>query len=301
MSDDALAYPRLRQWVMATPWAILPAKLAVILDVLRYRAAGERFTPAEIQTQLAAATPARPGGRQGTIAVLPLVGVIAQRMGSLAESSGGISTERIAAGFRQAVNDPSISGVVFDIDSPGGAVYGVPELAAEIFAARGTKPMIAVANSVAASGAYWLGVAADELVVTPSGEVGSIGVITAHTDLSRAYDTAGETITLISAGKFKSEGNPFEPLGEEARQARQGRVDDYYGQFVTAVARYRGVSVGAVRNGYGEGRMLGAAAALREGMVDRIATLEETIQRLSAGHVRLADRQRALRLQLLGA
>jgi ClpP class serine protease len=85
---------------------------------------------------------------------------------------------------------------------------------------------------------------------------------------------------LISAGKYKVEGNPFEPLSDEARAAFQARVDDYYRMFVDAVARYRGVSAAEVRSGFGEGRVVGAREAVRLGMADRIATLDEALSRL---------------------
>jgi len=104
---------------------------------------------------------------------------------------GGTSITGFRAAFRQALRDPSVSAIIFDVDSPGGTIDGVPELADEIFAARGRKPMVAVANTQMASAAYWIASAADEIVVTPSGSVGSIGVLTAREDLSRATQMAG--------------------------------------------------------------------------------------------------------------
>ena len=183
---------------------------------------------------------------------------------------------------------------------------GVEELSAEIFQARGQKPITAVANSLAASAAYWIATAADELVVTPSGEVGSIGVFAAHEDVSGMLEQAGVKVNLVSAGRYKTEGNPFEPLTEEARASIQGRVDEYYEQFVSAVARNRGVKRSEVRNGFGEGRVVGAKQAVSLGMADRVGTLDETINRALGGRrsrgARADDldyRQRRLRLRLL--
>ena len=115
------------------------------------------------------------------------------------------------------------------------------------------------------------------MIVTPSGQVGSIGVFAAHDDLSRAYDAAGVTTTLIAAGKYKVEGNPFEPLGDEAKAYIQSRIDDYYGMFVRGVAKGRGVSVDKVRSDFGQGRMVGAADAVTAGLADRVGTLEDAI------------------------
>jgi ClpP class serine protease len=87
-------------------------------------------------------------------------------------------------------------------------------------------------------------------------------------------------VTLVSAGKHKVEGNPYEPLGDEARTAIQGRVDDYYALIVKAVAKGRGTTPAAVREGFGQGRVVGAADAVELGMADRIGTLDQEIARL---------------------
>jgi signal peptide peptidase SppA len=167
--------------------------------------------------------------------------------------------------------------------SPGGVVTGTDELSSQIFAARGTKPIIAHVNGYAASAAYWIASAADEIVVTSSGQVGSIGVIGVHDDVSAALEKMGVKKTIISSGKYKAEGSPFGPLSDEARTHRQQEADAYYDDFVRAVARNRNVSLSAVRDGFGQGRMVRAEAAIAEGMADRIATLDETIARF-AGH-----------------
>jgi len=124
---------------------------------------------------------------------------------------------------------------------------------------------------------YWLASQCSELVVTPSGQVGSIGVFAAHEDMSKAAEIAGYKISLVSAGKYKTEANPFEPLSDEARQALQSKVNDFYGDFTKAVARGRGVGVNEVRSGFGEGRMISAQQAVKEKMADRVATLDQTL------------------------
>jgi signal peptide peptidase SppA len=132
-----------------------------------------------------------------------------------------------AAAFRQALADPSIGGIVISVDSPGGSVYGVPELVAEIYRARGQKPVVAVADSMAASAAYWIACQAEQVYVTPGGEVGSIGVLTAHADMSQALANEGVSVSVISAGRYKAEASPYAPLTDEARAAIQARVDEY--------------------------------------------------------------------------
>lgn len=258
-----------------TPWAIHPGKLREIEALLSDRAAGVRYTAEEIEAKIGGRRAAAIARRSGSVAVLPIHGTIAHRMGSLSETSGGISTERIAGWLRAAVADESVKAIVLDVDSPGGTVSGVEELAREIHAAREKKPIVAVANAWAASAAYWLASQAEELVVTPSGSVGSIGVYSAHIDYSKALEAEGVSVTLIHAGAHKVEGNPYQALGEEARAEMQSKVDAYYRMFTSAVKRGRG----GVSDDVMQGRMYTADQAVSAGLADRVATLDETMRR----------------------
>lgn len=212
----------------------------------------------------------------GQIAVIPIRGTIGQHRSS--DFWADTSTETVAGQIGSMMGNPSIGAVVLDIDSPGGIVYGTPELAETIRNARGSgKPIYALANGQAASAAYWIGSAADKFFVTPSGEVGSIGVWNMHADMSVALEQAGIEMTLVSAGKHKVEGHPFAPLEDEARAEMQQSVDRYHEMFLADVALGRGEKKTVVREAYGQGRMLGADAAKRVGMVDGIATMPELL------------------------
>jgi signal peptide peptidase SppA len=199
------------------------------------------------------------------------------------------------------VADDSVGGILIDIDSPGGSVFGVQELANEIYQARSQKPVIAIANSLAASAAYWIGSSASELYVTPGGEVGSIGVFAAHQNRAKALEAQGVETTLISAGKYKVEGSPFGPLSDEAKAFMQTRIDAHYGAFTRDVARNLGTNVDAVRSGMGEGRTLGAQAAKAAGMVTGVMTFDQVLQKMardiSAGksNARAGSRAAAMR------
>lgn len=205
------------------------------------------------------------------VAVIPVQGVLSQRGGMCA-----LGCTDISAALAQAMADPNVGGILLDIDSPGGGVFGVDELAAEIMSARERKPIVAYANSRAASAAYWLASAASEISVTPGGEVGSIGIYVVH----QAQEASGASI--VSAGKYKVEAHPYAPLSDEARASLQQKVDDHYGRFITRVASGRNVPEATVRDGYGEGRMLTAKRALAEGMVDHVETFGEALGRLAA-------------------
>lgn len=276
-------YERILRAVANTPWAIEPKRGAQIMEFFRLKAEGivlERYEIEAIVQENEQSNLRRTDA--GSVAVLTIAGVIAHRAEQVDDISGpgGTSTEKLGQRFDQAVDDPNVSAILFDIRSPGGSVDGVPELATKIRNARGSKPIVASANAFAASAAYWLAVSADELVVTPSGEVGSIGVYTAHQDFSQAFELEGVKTTLIHAGKFKVEANPFEPLTDEAHEALQSRVDDFHAMFINDVAKGRGVKASEVRSGFGEGRMVGAREAVQLGMADRVETFEATLARI---------------------
>jgi signal peptide peptidase SppA len=298
-------YPHVLQAVYGRPWLIdrdfFEEILAPIADL---RAAGLSFSPEEIEARLQAARDQDGQGERrerilasaagyndgrapkgGAPYVIPIFGPISRRM-NMMTMSGGTSIEDLAAEFRAALADDGVCGIVFAIDSPGGSVDGVEEFAAEIRAARDQKPIVAVADASALSAAYYIASAAQELVVTPSGRVGSVGVIYQHTDSTKADEMAGLQKTRIFAGKYKTE--TMQPLTEEATAAIQADVDEYYRMFVRAVARGRGVSMETVRADYGQGRAVLAKAALAAGMVDRIDTLDNTIRRVGRGAIKPA-------------
>lgn len=283
MSDHTPGSGRLPHVVKAiseTPWAIVPDRLAAILEIVQMRANGLRLTDDEIRARIGAGARQAVPRTTASVAVLPLFGVMVPRADMFTQMSGATSVSGFAESFRAAVANPEVDAIVIDIDSPGGSTDLVAELADEVFGARGAKPIVAVADTLAASAAYWVGSQADEFVVTPSGEVGSIGVFAAHQDISVMQEKLGVKTTLVRAGRFKADTNPFEPLSGEARDALQARVDEFYGMFVAAVARGRGVSADTVREGFGEGRVVTGSQALAAGMVDRIDTFESTVDRM---------------------
>jgi signal peptide peptidase SppA len=266
-------------------WAIHADKMAEMIPALIRHAKGDRLSAEELAAFMGGRDENGPptSTKRGAVAIIPIRGTIAHRMEAMGMSSGGASCERINAMVDQVKADEQIGTVVYDVDTPGGTVTGLMETAAKMFALRGIKKQIAVINGSCCSAGYWLASQCDEIVINPSGQAGSIGVFFAHKDLSAALEKEGIRVTLIKAGKYKTEGNPFEPLSEEAEAQLQVRVDQAYAQFVKDVARGRGVEASAVRAGYGEGRALPAKEAKAAGLVDRIGTMEDTLARLTGG------------------
>ena len=281
-----LRYPLLLSWVRRGIWAIDAVEGQRIVEAIVGLATGVRAwddDDGEDRVRRRQAAARDRNQPQEGIAVVPITGVISPRVHDVdgLSTGGGMSAEGFAAVMRQLAADPSIKGIVLDVDSPGGNVAGVPEAVSAIRDARAAgKPVSAVANHWAASAAYWLASAADELVVTQSGEVGSIGVYVYHEDISKRLGMLGVTPTLIKAGPNKAEGHPAFPLGEDATANIQARVDDYYGMFVKDVAKGRGVPISTVREQFGGGRMVGAQEAVRLGMADRVDSLANTIKRM---------------------
>ena len=282
----------------ANQWAILPEKMDEIREFLAARAAGVVWTPDEIQARIGDRPQAYQPPMGSKVAVLSLFGVMAQRMNALEQTSGGTSTEVFGQAFDDAIANEDVKAVVLNIDSPGGAVMGTLELAAKIFAARGTKPIIASVNSLAASAAFWVASQADEIVITPSGQIGSLGVLAIHRDESKAMENEGITETIVSAGPFKAE--QAGPLGKEAKEYIQGMVDAQYTEFVATVAKGRGVSPGTAASKFGQGRMVNAQQAVAAGMADRIGTLQQVLSEFGVTSSPSGDATSAPAFQMKG-
>lgn len=299
-----MKYARILAAVASTPWAIDQAKGAAIMQFLAFAAAGGVHSPGEIEVILGRParaydddgpreTPAERAARlaaqdqqqiadRGGIAVLSLEGVISPRMSGMEDTSGGASAEGFARKLSGYISDPRVAGIVVDVDSPGGNVLGIHEAARAMRQARGVKPVAAVANPTAASAAYWIASNAGSLAVMPSGEVGSIGVYGYHEDISERLAKFGIKPTLIKSGisPNKAETASAFPLTPDAAAHMQAGVDRYGAMFIGDVAAGRGVAPDKVQGTFGGGRMLGAEDALKVGMVDRIATLDEEIARM---------------------
>ncbi len=231
---------------------------------------------------------------KGQVVTVPLHGFISHKATIWSALGFETASETFAGWLSDLANNRDVGAIVIDIDSPGGTVAGISGVADKIFALRGKKPIIAVVNDMMASAAYWLGSAADEIVADPSSSIGSIGVVAVHFDHSAELEIAGIKPTIIMAGEFKAEGNPFEPLSDEAKDFIRNRVDEFFESFVSAVARHRGISASTVKADFGKGRIFLAAKAKSVGMIDRIATKEQVINDLMpAGTGKSVSRARA--------
>ena len=269
-----------------------------------FTAGGQMPDLAALDARIAPQTRNAVAGRQGTVAVIPVRGVITPKPSMWEQYGLTTSVASVVNATRAAVADPNIKAVVLEYDSPGGSTAGLSGGHAELMALRGTKPIIAQVDHLAASAAYWLASAADEIAISPGGLAGSVGVYSMHMDQSEAMAKLGVKAEFIHAGSDKVLANGFEPLSDAGRAYMQGLVDAAYAAFTSDVAAGRGVDVSRVRgDAYGNGRVLTADAARAAGVVDVTRSMAQTLAAYGAQPTASGDRQRramALRLIELG-
>lgn len=311
-------------FALSQPWALRPEVMAAYAAILARRVAlkegiAEHAARAPLAMEDEGREPpppahiamsSRAGGAGsssgGAIAVIAIRGTIVQRADQLPLCEGGTATEDISLALRMAMADTTVGQIILHQHSPGGSVYGVEELGDEIREMRKDKPIVGFISSLSASACYWIGSQCSELYVTPGGEAGSIGVWSAHQNIKAYLEKEGVDIRLISAGKYKVEGHPYDALSEEAEAFMQSRVNDYYGAFVDAVAKGRKVPVSQVREGMGQGRVLGAKDALAQNMVDGVMTFDELVRKMqkdakASGAPRRAAADRNREIEILAA
>lgn len=199
--------------------------------------------------------------------------------------------EYIREALKRGAEDDDVRGIALLIDSPGGMVSGNFDLVDDIFGMRGKKPVRAYASDSAYSAAYSIASAADNITVSRSGGVGSVGVVTTHVDMSAAMEKWGYKITFIYAGKHKVDGNPYQELPEDVRGRIQTRIDNTYDEFVGIVARNRGMDEKAVRKT--EALTYSAQEALDVGFADKIGRIDEEITAFAATFNQREDEEMA--------
>ena len=211
---------------------------------------------------------------EGSIGHLPILGPLVQRGDWLTGLFGIASYDDIAAAAEAAFTDPGTRAVLMEIDSPGGEVAGLFDFVDRLAALKAVtgKPLWAIAREQALSASYAIASVADRLLVTQTGEVGSIGVIAVHVDQSAHDQAEGRQYTLIHAGAKKVDGNPHVPLSPEALADIQADVDDLYARLVARVARARGVNPEAIAST--EAAIYRGQHAVAAGLADGIATLD---------------------------
>lgn len=271
--------------IMTSPWAITPNKLQEIRQVYATHLRGPKIDLKELKGNAAFGLSESPDDLRGYavdggVAVITVADVLTKNRTLFSYLFGGTSMRDIGDAFRNAMSDQDVHSIVLHIDSPGGTVDGTEELANLISAERGRKPVVAVADGMMASAAYWVGSSADRIYISgETTEIGSIGVVATHLDTSKWEDDMGVKFTEITAGKYKRIASMHKPLSDEGRTYIQDQVDAIYKVFVDSVAENRGRSVEQILEA-ADGKVFLGRAAVENGLADDVATLDQVINQL---------------------
>ena len=280
--------------LLTSPWALQPEKLVEIQAIYATHLRGDKIDLAAVEARLGRPLANEQQAyeiRSGGIAVLPVEGVIAPKANLFTRISGGTSTQQLTLQVESAIADPRVRALVLAIDSPGGSVFGTPELAAAIFELGQSKPIVSVSDGTIASAAYWIGSAANAVFISgPTVHAGSIGVVATHDYAPRG---PGAKTTEITAGKYKRIASSTEPLTDAGRDYIQAQVDHIYSVFVDAVAQHRGVDTDTVLERMADGHVFIGQQAIAAGLVDGVSTVDAMVERLAADPREFAKRRKA--------
>ncbi|OZA14297.1 MAG: serine peptidase [Rhodobacterales bacterium 17-64-5] len=286
-------HAQIAQRAFNTPLLVEPSKAMAFLSGLGPRITGRqlRMTGLEVSPEdiAHAAPPARAGilthdlavqyQRDGQtpfamlngVAVIEVSGVLVHRGAWIGQSSGQTSYEGIAAQVSAAASDPSVRGIALEIDSFGGELAGVFDLADAIRTAREAKRVWAFVAEHAFSAGYALASQADRIILPRTGAVGSIGVVVMHADLSGQLSDAGVTVTLIHSGAHKVDGNPYAPLPVPVRARIQAEIDSIRTLFAQTAAAGRGRRLTADAAIATEAECYRGADAVAAGLADEVS------------------------------
>jgi len=277
--------PHLAQRLLNAPLMIRPEKAEIVMAAL-----AARLGVGRIESGLDAAPPPELMQRGHVVregydvaegvALIQVQGTLVQRLGTLRPYSGMTGYDGIRQNFLSALMDPAVRAIVLDIDSPGGEVAGCFDLADQIYAARGIKPIWAVLAEGAYSAAYALASAADRITVPRTGGAGSIGVITMLADLSRALGKDGIAVHFVTYGERKAEEARarFTGVSPDLLARIQGEIDQVGELFVATVARNRRLSADRIRAQ--QAACFLGAAALDQQLVDAVMPPDQAFRAL---------------------
>lgn len=277
-------YPRLLSTFLNSQWMILPDSMANIVALAQQlldspEALNRALNDSEAEPEMVAKETGkrlentRTVEIRGDVAVIPVTGPIFRYANMCTAFCGAVSVAELATDFNSVLNNPKVKSILFEIDSPGGEASGICEFADHIFEARGKKPMTAYVSAYGCSAAYWIASAADEIVLSDTAAVGSIGVVS--TVRKKKDDNTMEIVSTQSPNKRP------DMETEEGRALMQTYVDDLASVFVSRVARNRGVAVEKVLSDYGQGDIMVGQKAIQAGLADRLGSFEGVLSEMS--------------------
>ncbi len=278
--------------LLTSAWAIEPAKLIEMQAIYATHMRGEKIDIAAIEARMGrplANEQQKYAIQDGGVAVLPIEGVLAPKANLFMQISGGASTQMLTTQVQSAMADSRVKSIILAIDSPGGSVFGTPELAAVIREAAAIKPIVAVTDATLASAAYWIGSSANAIYITgPTVNVGSIGVVARH-----SYEPSAGQVTEVTAGRYKRAVSGDKPLDKQGLAYMQSQVDHLYEVFVGVVADNRKASIEQVLAHMADGRVFIGQQAIDRGLVDGFSTVDAMVEQLATNPAQFANRRKA--------
>lgn len=280
--------------LITSPWAVQPETLLEIQAIYATHLKGDKIDLAAVEARLGrplASDQQDYQVRDGGVAVLPIEGVIAPKANLFTRVSGGASAQMLVKQVESAVADSRVKALVLAMDSPGGSVFGAPELAAAVREAGQVKPVVAVADAgTMASAAYWVGSAANAVYLSgPTASAGSIGVIA-----RLSWDAPSATGVDVARGRYKRPSLNGQAPSAEFMAYYEAQLDHLYSVFVDAVAQHRGVSAEQVLERMADGRMFIGQQAVDAGLVDGLATVDALVEQLAIQPAQFAARRKAV-------
>ncbi len=266
-------------WLLNHRWAIMPEVLKTMARIslnsndkekeLAITAHDGEWLPDTYRVEM-----------HGSVAVIPVIGPI-YSLGNYIWR--GSSINLIAKDFNSALEDSSVSAIVFNFHTPGGEITGCDDLSNMIYEARGKKPIVSFSCGLFASAGYWFGSAADKVVISKSAEPGSIGIVSIYTDFSKWDEKMGvQEIEIISSQSPKK---GLKPTTSDGKAETQRIVDELAEVFINTVARNRGVTYDTVIEKFGQGSVFVGQSAVDAGLADEIGTIESVIAEYNNANV----------------
>lgn len=268
-----MRYEHIEAAILSTHWAIDQAYLETILSILAERQDGQVLDRQAVE--------ARTGKKlenthsvtiRDGVAVIPVVGPIIRRADMFSDVSGLTALSTIATDLGTALDNKDVHSILLQIDSPGGEVTGIADMARLISVSRKKKPITAYVEGHGCSAAYWIAsaVGKDNLVISPTAWVGSIGVVAAY----RGKDNSPNRFEFVSS---QSPNKRLDPASDDGRKQIQENIDAIADVFIEAVAKNMGVTKTQVVEDFGKGGVKTGKVAVAAGMAGRVSSFEETL------------------------
>lgn len=264
-------YPRIERELFHSAWFVLPSVHNTLVKTFKAHIEGAKADVSEMEDLLQ--LEANDLVTDPSIALINVEGIIGKRLSGLDIACGGCDLNNVSDAIDEAMANENVKTIVFYINSPGGTVTGVPELAEKISEISKVKNTIAYVDILCASAGYYLASQCNSILSAPSADLGSVGVYSLYLDETRALENEGLKVNAISAGKYKLSGASFKPMTDEERAMFQADVDKLYVAFKEAVTSKRNI-----KDEYLQGQCFTGEDLINFGFVDGFAnSLDEVL------------------------